>query len=211
MAPKREPHALTLWLDYNMRLTFYAGIMLAIAGFVWAIPVAPYWLDPWPWPIQIFGHTFLSVGLLCVGFTMTLGEHFRYAKHKKWLMRHARVDALKAMPWDEFERLVGATFKLWGFKVHTHGGNHADGGIDLIVSKRGKRHLVQCKRYKGSVGVPVIREMFGVMVSEKLDGVYLMTSGTFTKECWVFAKDKPIKLISGEALARILEEVSKKL
>lgn len=194
-----------------MKLTFYTGILFSIAGCIWSIPVAPFWLNPWPWPIDIFGHTLLSGGLILIGLTMMIGEHTRYSKHKKWLLRHSKVDALKAMPWDEFERLVGATFKLWGFKVHTHGGNHADGGIDLIVSKSGKRHLVQCKRYKGSVGVPVVREMFGVMVSENLDGVYLMTSGTFTKECWNFAKNKPIKLISGEALAKIISDVAQKI
>lgn len=194
-----------------MQFFFYFGLFLSIIGFGWAIPLTSHWIEPWPWTVEVIGHTLLSVGMMIIGFTLSIGEHFKYSKHKKWLLKHAKVDALKAMPWDEFEKLVGAMFRLWGFRVKTHGGNHADGGIDLIVEKRGKRHLVQCKRYKGSVGVSVAREMFGVMVSEGLDGVYIMTSGTFTKECWIFAKNKPMKLISGEKLADILNDVAGKL
>ena len=196
-----------------MRVSFYAGLILVVASAIWAVPLIPLWLNAAQSPLSFvaMGHSLLVAGGLLSGLTLSLSEHFRYSKHKKWLARHARVDALKAMPWEEFERLVGATFKQWGFRVQAQGGGHADGGIDLIVHKKGKRYLVQCKRYKGSVGVPVIREMFGVMVAEKFDGVYIMTSGKFTKESWAFAKGKPMKLISGEALARILDEVSAKL
>jgi restriction system protein len=196
-----------------VRLSFYAGLILVVASAIWSVPLIPLWLNAQraTLPFVAMGHSLLVVGGLVAGLTLSLTEHFRYSKHKKWLARHARVDALKAMPWDEFERLVGATFRQWGFRVQTQGGGHADGGIDLIVHKRGKRYLVQCKRYKGSVGVPVIREMYGVMVAERFDGVYIMTSGKFTKDSWAFAKGKPMKLISGEALARILEEVTAKL
>jgi restriction system protein len=196
---------------FGLRLIFWAGIPFLVFGLVWIVPLFPYWVRySWPWPMLLLGHTLLGCGSAFVGAFLMFDGWYRSHHEQRWFAKHSSVEALKAMPWDEFERLVGATFKRWKFHVKAQGGAHADGGIDLIVSKNGKSYLVQCKRYKGSVGVPVVREMFGVMTAEKLDGVYLMTSGTFTKECWKFAKGKPIKLISGEMLAKILQDTADK-
>jgi restriction system protein len=192
----------------KLTLTFWFGALVTFSAFCFAVPLLPYWWAGKPLAFQQLGQALACGAGGFVGIVLMFAEYGAYRKKKRWFERHAKQDALKAMPWDEFERLVGSTFRQWGFKVEDQGGARADGGIDLIVWKKGKKYLVQCKRYKGSVGVPIVREIFGVMISEKFDGAYIMTSGHFTKESWAFAKGKPMKLISGEALAKILEETA---
>jgi restriction system protein len=191
-------------------LSFYAGCLLLLASCIWLAPIGwVLWQGEVLRPEEKIKALLGVIGACMAGFLLFAG-YAAYLRKRKWFAKYAKESALKEMPWDEFERLVGSTFKLWGFKVQQQGGAHADGGIDLIVRKGGKKFLVQCKRYKGSVGVSIVREIFGVMVSEKFDGAYILTSGHFTKEGWAFAKGKPMKLISGAALANILMQTMEK-
>lgn len=195
-----------------MTYFFYFGLSILVLGITWATPCYSYWQTPvQTWPHLLIAHSIISVSIIFLGLTITVGEWWRDRQYKAWFSKYSRQDLLQRMPWEDFEKLVGAAFKFWGFKVQSMGGAKADGGIDLIVQKNGQRHMVQCKRYKNSVGVPIVREMFGVMVSEGFDGVYILTSGKFTKECFKFAEGKPIKLIAGDLLANILEEADRKL
>lgn len=109
------------------------------------------------------------------------------------------------MNWQQFELLVGEAFRKRDFRV-VHGGDAgADGGVDVRLRKNGKEYLVQCKHWKTKrVGVTVIRELYGVMVSSGVAGGYVVTSGDFTEEAERFSEGKPLKLINGEGLAKLL-------
>ena len=50
------------------------------------------------------------------------------------------------MSWREFEMLVGEAFRRRGCFVEETGLGGKDGGIDLVVSKGGRKELVQCKQ-----------------------------------------------------------------
>lgn len=159
------------------------------------------WLKTAPEPLQI-ALCVLAGGLaLYLLLWLTRGiRRRRYARNLK---------ALQAMPWEQFEILTADLLRRRGYQVSRHGGAQADGGVDLLARKRGQRYVVQCKRYKASVGVAVVREMFGVMHAMKLDGVILATSGAFSKSAWEFAHGKPIQLIDGKAFVRALNHKSR--
>jgi restriction system protein len=114
--------------------------------------------------------------------------------------------AINGITWREFEMLVGEWFRRQGYAVTETGGG-ADGGIDLILTKAGETYLVQCKQWKAyKVGVTIVRELLGVMVTWGAAGGYLVTSGVFTDEARRFAEASNIALIDGEKLARLLSE-----
>jgi restriction system protein len=83
-----------------------------------------------------------------------------------------------------------------------------DGGVDLTLSKDGALHIVQCKHWRSSkVGVPIVREMFGVLKATKALSVFIVTSGEFTKEAINFANDLPIQLVNGDELMALIADV----
>jgi HJR/Mrr/RecB family endonuclease len=189
-------------------LSMAVGLFFLAASFVWCLPLVPLWRSTHtPWPLPLVGHSLLGVGGFLFGMLLFCRPWWANRSEQRWFRRHSKLENLKTMPWDEFERLSKALLQRWGYVVEIRGGGHADGGIDLIAKKKGKRHLVQCKRYKGSVSVSVVREMYGVMHSEHFDGVIIMTSGAFTKDGRAFAKGKPMKLLSGEWLAQRMAEM----
>ncbi len=83
-----------------------------------------------------------------------------------------------------------------------------DGGVDIFLKKDGRTALVQCKRWKEwSVGVSVVREMFGILHDRKADEVFIVTTGGFTVDAEAFAKGKPVKLIDGSHLWDMVRKV----
>jgi restriction system protein len=73
--------------------------------------------------------------------------------------------------------------------------------VDLVLRRDGKTTLVQCKRWTGkSVGVSVVRELYGIMAAEKADEGILVTTSSFTQDTKSFVVGKPIQLIDGTRL-----------
>ena len=121
------------------------------------------------------------------------------------------IGSIRSIAWREFEELVGEAYRRKGYRVTETGGGGADGGVDLILRKNGEHLLVQCKNWRmDKVGVKVVRELYGVVAAEGATGGIVICSGAFTQEARDFARGKPIELVEGTALARMVEEVKKK-
>ena len=120
---------------------------------------------------------------------------------------NASGSALRSMSWQEFELLVGETFRMRGYAVTEGGGGGADGGIDVELRKGGELFLVQCKQWRAyKVSVTVVRELYGVMAARGAAGGFVVTSGMFTSDAEVFAKGRNIELIDGSALQTMIEQ-----
>lgn len=110
------------------------------------------------------------------------------------------------MNWRDFEMLVGEAFRLHGYSVEETGGGTADGGVDLILTKAGETFFVQCKQWRAfSVGVDVVRELYGVMAARGAAGGMVVTSGQFTKPAVEFADGRNIELIDAPKLHALLQ------
>jgi restriction system protein len=67
---------------------------------------------------------------------------------------------------------------------------------------------VQCKHWKArSVGVKVVRELFGVLKAANANHGVVVTYGSFTLEAVEFAKANSITLIDGPKLTRMIASV----
>lgn len=108
----------------------------------------------------------------------------------------------------EFENICKNLIENMGFSVETTKAS-GDGGIDLIAYNHepvfSGKYIIQCKRYSGSVGEPIIRDLYGVITSERANKGILMTTGYFTKSAIAFAEGKPIELIDGGRLDALLK------
>ena len=123
-------------------------------------------------------------------------------------MRKARtLKKIKKLEWDAFEQLCMALFQKQGWHVRGNEKKGADGGVDLWMKRRMRSAIVQCKRYDDAmVGIKVIREMYGLLHEYQADEVFVVTSSRFTRECYRFAQEKPITLIDGETLVKLIRK-----
>lgn len=122
---------------------------------------------------------------------------------------NSSAQALQGMSWQAFEKLVGEGFRRRGYMVQEQGGNGPDGGVDLTLTKASETSFVQCKHWKAlQVGVPVIRELYGVMAAHGASAGFVVTSGRFTQEATAFASGRNIRLIDGAALLQLIRETA---
>lgn len=76
-----------------------------------------------------------------------------------------------------------------------------DGGVDVVACVKGSETWVQCKRYRGKVGVPVARELYGVMAREGIERGVIAAPGGFTEGAVSFANQAGIELWDARKLA----------
>jgi restriction system protein len=114
----------------------------------------------------------------------------------------------------QFERLCQRVLRESGFTRVEVTGRSGDGGIDgigvLRIALLSFHVFFQCKRYKGSVGAPAIRDFRGAMVGRTDKGL-LITTGSFTAEAKREATrdGAPVlDLIDGETLCQILKNLA---
>ena len=128
--------------------------------------------------------------------------------------RDRLLAAIQALPFAGFERLCQRLLREAGFQQVAVTGRTGDNGIDghgilelnaFVTFKV----LFQCKRYKGSVGTPQIRDFRGAMEGRADKGI-ILTTGTFTQEARREARRdgaRPIELVDGDKLVDMFEKL----
>lgn len=121
----------------------------------------------------------------------------------------SRLSDLYELSPAEFEEMVADVYRAKGHRARRTG-TAGDHGVDVVVAARnGEKWVVQCKRWRGTVGERVVREFYGTMLHEKADKGAIVTTGFFTHQAKEWAKGKPIFLYDGEQFLKIWRQVQK--
>ncbi len=218
MARRKKESPLNLLLDFAANISWKISIPIAIISYIGFHYVASMPLSP-PKDIHAFSSSisqtlFVSIAKALqyiVPLVFIIGALvfvFKSKERSKLLDEQSSLESIRSMSWQEFELLVGEAFRRKGYQVIENGGGGADGGIDLVLNKNGKKSIAQCKRWKTfSIGVPLIRELYGVMTAERANDCIFVSSGNYTAEARLFAEDKPIWLIDGSELLDLVSSV----
>ncbi len=109
----------------------------------------------------------------------------------------------------EFENLITNLFEKMGLETRLTQPSR-DGGVDCVAYDSrpifGGKVVIQAKRYKNTVGVSAVRDLFGTMQNEgATKGILVTTSGN-GQASHEFANGKPLELIDGGNLLYLLRE-----
>ena len=165
-----------------------------------------------------------SFGILLVPLSLKLAPFaalfvlmlWGFAELKKLMDRRrldsqTGLDSIGDLSWAEFEELVAEAYRREGYAVERTGDAASDGGVDVVVRRNGQMTLVQCKHWKTwTVGVKIVRELRGVMASEKADYGIVVSYGAFTSEATVFVQENRITRVGGNELVELIRSVQKK-
>ncbi len=129
--------------------------------------------------------------------------HLRRQRQKDSAVAAMDLDAMYALSPEAFERYVGQLFKNKGYRVFLRG-KTGDKGVDLVlVQATGRRAIVQCKRYRSTVGAEIVRELYGTLIHERVSHAFLVTTAEISRAAREWASGKPMTLIDGETLVKI--------
>jgi restriction system protein len=118
-----------------------------------------------------------------------------------------RLAAVRAMPWEDFARLISEAYRRRGYDVDAV----RSSVFDFKLCQKGRITLVQCRRWKvNQVGVGPVRELYDALDQHEAFNGVCIAAGEFSHGARQFAAGKPVTLLSGPALAELVGAVEKK-
>lgn len=108
---------------------------------------------------------------------------------------------------EEFEWFVRDIFKASGYKNVKRVGGTGDHGVDVTMEDtQGRRGVIQCKRWLGTIPEKEIRDFAGAIGHFNARDGFFVTTGTFTRNAVNFAKENHIEVIDGTRLVSIVKK-----
>lgn len=136
-------------------------------------------------------------------------RYTEYAK-KRWLT-FFRLQGLKnidKMSGLEFESAIALLYQRKGYQVKKTTAS-GDFGVDVVAEKKGKRTVIQVKRYTKKVGVQSVQEIAAGAYYYKADNAIVITTSFFTNQATVLANSAKVELIDRKGLIKMWAMVHK--
>ncbi len=180
------------------------GLLTAVYLFWLVIRIAsqPAWLAGLPSVLMELLHLAELAGFVTLALVWGV-VWWRGSRGTAVAVQPLDIDQLYSLTPYEFEQYVARLFRRKGYSVNLRG-RSGDHGVDLLVRQPGgKKAIVQCKRYRKSVGPDVVRELYGTLIHERVSHAFLVTTADISDSAREWAQGKPMTLIDGRALAHI--------
>ncbi len=189
------------WVNLILATIVYVALKFWVPTIEFTNPVFKGLAGAAPSIAGLFAIILIGIALISAFHSWRKGE---------LLESQTSVKSIKNLSWIEFEHLVSEAYKRKGYSIIENLGAGADGGVDLVLIKDVEKILVQCKNWRSSkVGVPIVREMLGLVTAEKASKGVVVCSGAFTSDAIQFARKNGIQLVGGSELTRMISAVQK--
>ena len=191
---------------YRAMLAMWIFLAILRLSLIFSPQPMPSFINLIAEPLNTILFVATGVGLLAINAGIW------YRKKRKFSKRTGavrRTDELLDLTPVEFENMVTELYKRLGHKAKRTG-KSGDHGVDVVVEARnGERWVVQCKRWRGKVGEPQVRDFYGTIQHEKAEQGAIITTGGFSKPAREWARGKPIHLYDGEAFLKAWKKSQK--
>ena len=128
-------------------------------------------------------------------------------RRKKYL--GASLEEIDRMDGYDFEDYLESLFHALGYKtIETP--KSGDYGVDLILETRSnkERICIQAKRYKGSVGISAVQEIFSGNAYYDGDRAIVVTNSRFTNAARTLAQKIGVELVGRAELQKLMRQAS---
>lgn len=192
-----HPHA-------RLELPWWLSVILAAAAYVllrWVIPSLAGSSVAFK-PLVATAHSAAAVvAVLFLAFAAySLALAYR---RRRGLDLETSLAMLRALPRERFEHLMTAAFRSEGYEISEPA--NRDCGIDCVLVRGNDKLLVQYRHWRNAtMGAATLRELCDRLQAESATGCVFVTTGDYTHEAARFAAGKPMRLIAGRQLERML-------
>lgn len=206
-----QSYAFTLSRKFVPKLQLSSVRLLALGTLLWLLIYG--WLGYRLWTRGVQAGLFTN-GLLGA-VTILLGVFVVLAWRRvswRWLRSFRQGRKWRALSVAAMYRLSPSAFEDYvAHRIFARQGYHVvntpdskDGGVDVLVTDDyGRQAVVQCKRYKGTVGSATVRELYGAMIHAGAERAYLVTTAEISNDARRWVEGKPITLINGARLEEL--------
>jgi restriction system protein len=116
------------------------------------------------------------------------------------------LEAIGAMPWEDFRNAVEAAYRREGHTVSRLAGEDAD--LELV--KAGRTSLLACKRWRvARTGTEPLRQLHAARRKRDAQECIYLCAGEITDNARNFAAQNNIRIVSGAELVRLVKSSTK--
>jgi restriction system protein len=108
-------------------------------------------------------------------------------------LRRSGIDDVDRMDGRTFERFLVSLFRRLGYHVE-HTGRRGDFGADLVLTKDGRRIVVQAKCWRKTVGVKAVQEVAAAKAPYRCTGALVVTNRSFSPQARQLARANDVAL-----------------
>lgn len=150
----------------------------------------------------------LVVGFLGVAGVIVLMRSIERKRAER--LKKSGIIQIDKMDGVQFEQYLGHLFRSHGYKAEVTQAA-GDFGADLVLSKDGRRIVVQAKRYSKNVGLKAVQEVQGARAHYKASEAWVVTNSNFTQQAFQLAKSNGVRLIGRDELVEMLLQMKEKM
>lgn len=140
-------------------------------------------------------------------FVLTIVAYFWVKHEQKKHFKSYNMIAIDKMSGIEFETMLKHVFRKMGYKVEETPKSN-DYGADLILTKRGRKTVIQAKRYSNKVGISAVQQALSAQIFYDANESAVVTNSYFTNQAKKMALMGKVKLIDRDVLEVILSRLT---
>lgn len=135
-------------------------------------------------------------------------KSFRFHKFGKVDKEMKYISTLGGL---EFEYYAKNLLRKIGFKKVSVTKSTGDFGVDVFAVKNNLKFAIQCKRYKGVVGIKAVQEIISGKQYYKCDRAVVMTNSWFSPAAKELATKTGVILWDKQTVAQMVVNVNKRI
>ncbi|MFD2613523.1 restriction endonuclease [Paenibacillus gansuensis] len=145
----------------------------------------------------------LSLVIFLLFVAIVVGILYAIKQRKIERLRRSGIADIDKMDGHRFEHYLAQLFKFHGYRSEVTKAS-GDYGADLVISKDGRKIVVQAKRYSAKVGIKAVQEAFAAIAHYGAAEAWVVTNNDYTDAAYALAKSNKVRLINREALIELM-------
>jgi len=198
-------------LDDGVELPWWAGFVCAGLVYVflkWIFPsltVSSALLEP----LAAGARSSAALWALIFLALVSLSPLRAYRK-RRLLDLETSLASIRALPQARFEQFAAEAFQNEGYAAARCGTAERNDGVDFTLERDQEKVLVQCRRWRSAtIDSAPLRALYALMSTEQASGCVFVTTGGYGDDALQFAAGKPIRLIAGRELEKMLRDLNR--
>ena len=129
------------------------------------------------------------------------------SRKKKLHDLREEIKSIQELSWKQFSEQVAEAYENMDYLILENDFT-IDPSVDLVLRKSANLYLMQSRYWRNrKIGLREVRKLYTLMHNKQASGIFLLTTGIFSREARRYAIGRPINLIDGIQLVELLDSV----
>jgi restriction system protein len=198
--------------DFLAQIPWWVCVTLSASFYLLFQYVIPYFENQGDLVNEVhvsLGPVFAPVVALAILTPVTF-SFLKSNRKKKLHSLREEIKSIQELSWPQFKEQIAEAYGRAGYLVLENDPFTSDPSVDLVMRKSANLYLLQSRYWRNrKLGLREAKNLFSLMHEKQASGVFLLTTGVFTREARRFAAGRPINLVDGIQLVELLGSIKK--